>query len=91
MDPRKWEAGLANRILTTIKNSAQVVLTLGLMIGIVDQISDDKALIEYKSPRGVISYTTVSLAQSACVSSEGQKVYFYKDYKIVTCVDNFPD
>jgi len=78
---------MASRILAAIKSRAQVILSLGLILGVVDQISGDKALIEYKNSTGGIMYTTVSMSQSACVPSEGQSVYFYRDYKIVTCLD----
>ena len=55
-----------------------------LMIGIVDQINENTAVIEYER-YGKLYYTTVDLDLSACVPREGEKVSFYKDYKIVTC------
>lgn len=60
------------------------ILAALLLIGVVDQINDDAILVEYING-GRTSYSTVSLAQSACVPREGQKVHFYKDYKVVTC------
>ncbi len=60
-----------------------VLMTL-LLVGLVDQINGNTALIEYNL-RGNLKYSRVSLDQSACVPHEGQKVHFFKDYKIVTC------
>jgi len=53
----------------------------------VDQINDDVAVVEYKVG-DFIKHSEVSLDLSACKPSEGQEVYFYKDYKIVTCVND---
>ena len=58
-----------------------------LLLGMVDQINDDVAVVEYKVG-DFIMHSEVSLDLSACNPSEGQSVYFYKDYKIVTCVDD---
>ena len=55
-----------------------------LLMGIVDQIHGDDILIEYES-NGRILYSHVSLTHSACKPVEGQRVFFYRDYKIVTC------
>ena len=60
-----------------------LVLNL-LLIGIVDQINGNTATIEYKS-KGKIKHSTVDLDMSACTPKEGQRVAFYKNYKIVTC------
>tara|TARA_Y100001938_G_C8049274_1_gene410752 strand:+ start:583 stop:798 length:216 start_codon:yes stop_codon:yes gene_type:complete len=60
------------------------VVTFLLLIGIVDQINDDIAIVEY-THQGIVKHTKVSLDLSACKPVEGQTVYFYKDYKIVTC------
>ena len=63
------------------------ILSALLLFGIVDQIYDDVVVIEYEKS-GKIMHTNVSLSQSACVPVEGQRVYFFEDYKIVTCEDN---
>lgn len=55
-----------------------------LLVGIVDVIEGDNITIEYEKD-GVLLHSTVSLDQSICTPTEGQKVFFYKDYKIVTC------
>lgn len=60
------------------------VITLLLLMGVVDQINDDVAIVEY-TQQGLVKYTKVSMTLSACKPTEGQTVYFYKDYKIVTC------
>ena len=59
-------------------------LTSLLMIGLVHQIDGDDVTVKYKE-RGKVKYSTVSLFHSACAPREGQKVFFYKDYKIVSC------
>ena len=63
-----------------------LVVTL-LLLGIVDQVNNGKAVIEYEQ-LGSLNYTEVDLSLSACVPYEGQFVYFFKDYKIMTCLDN---
>ena len=63
-----------------------IILATLLLVGIVDQISDGKAMIEYEE-HGKLKYSYVSLDQSACVPVEGQSVHFFKDYKIVTCIE----
>lgn len=60
------------------------ILTLLLLVGVVDQINDNVAIVEY-TERGMVKHTKVSIDLSACQPVEGQTVYFYKDYKIVTC------
>ena len=60
------------------------IITALLLFGIVDQISDNTAVIEYEKS-GRIHYTAVDLDMSACLPKEGEKVAFYRDYKIVTC------
>lgn len=57
-----------------------------LIVGIVDQINGDSAVIEYEK-KGRLEYSTVSLYSSSCMPREGQTVYFFEDYKIVTCED----
>jgi len=55
-----------------------------LLVGFVHQINGDEVIIKYKD-RGKTSYSAVSLFHSACSPHEGQKVFFYRDYKIVSC------
>lgn len=74
---KKQEKKIMKKILE------RMVLPL-LIFGIVDQINDDKIVIEYEK-RGRLMHTTVSLSQSACAPKEGQGVYFFEDYKVVTC------
>jgi hypothetical protein len=63
-----------------------IILATLLLIGTVDQINGDIAMIEYED-RGRIKYSYVSLSQSACRPTEGQSVHFFEGYKIVACVD----
>ena len=67
--------------LTHLRKSLSVLL---LLIGFVSQIDGDSAIIKYKSA-GKVKYSTVSLFHSACVPRKDQKVFFYRDYKIVSC------
>ena len=55
-----------------------------LLVGLVDQVNKNVALIEYEQD-GRILHSTVDLDLSACIPEEGQWVAFYKDYKVVTC------
>ncbi len=64
-----------------------IILAGLLLVGIVDQISDGKAMIEYEE-NGKLKYSYVSLDLSPCVPTEGQTVHFFEDYKIVTCVED---
>ena len=57
-----------------------------LMVGLVDQISNGVALIEYKKS-GKIEYIGIPIADSHCVPVEGQKVIFSED-EIVQCVES---
>ena len=61
-----------------------IILAALLLVGVVDQINEDIAVIEYES-NGVLMYSSVSLTHSACIPVEGQTVFFFEDYKIVTC------
>ena len=63
---------------------ANIFVALLLLVGIVDKIEGNIALIEYEK-RGKLHHTHVLLSQSACQPVEGQKVYFFEDYKIITC------
>ena len=63
---------------------SNLVLLAFLMLGVVDQINGNTALILYEQD-GAIKHTHVSLDLSACTPKEGQEVYFYEGYKIVTC------
>ena len=67
-----------------ITDAIRGFLTFLLVIGLVHQIDGDDVTVEYKE-RGKVKYSTVSLVHSACTPREGQKVFFYKDYKIVSC------
>ena len=64
-----------------------VVMALLLLVGVVDKIEEDVALIEYEK-HGKIYHTHVSLSQSACQPVEGQKVHFFEDYKIIACMED---
>ena len=59
-----------------------------LLLGIVDQISDGRAVIEYEDTNGTITHSEVDLSVSACIPREGQSVYFLKDDKILNCLSS---
>ena len=63
-----------------------IILATLLLVGIVDQIEGNVALVEYEE-HGKIKHSSVLLDQSPCVPVEGQTVHFFKDYKIVTCIE----
>ena len=63
---------------------ANIFLALLLLVGIVDKIENDIALVEYEKD-GKLYHSHVLLSQSACQPVEGQKVHFFEDYKIVVC------
>ena len=45
-----------------------------MMLGIVDQVHDDYALIEYKAPTGELRYLNYRVDMIPCEVSEGLKV-----------------
>jgi len=55
-----------------------------LLLGVVEYIYPQTILVSYKH-NGKTKFSHVSRDQSACEPEAGQQVYFYKDYKIVTC------
>ena len=65
---------------------SNIFVALLLLVGIVDRIEGNIALIEYEK-HGKLYHTQVLLSQSACQPVEGQKVHFFEDYKIVVCED----
>ena len=67
-----------------IKN---LVITLLLVVGFATYIDDNEIIVEYK--KGAITKTSkVSRDMSVCIPRVGQKVFFYKNYKIVECVES---
>ena len=57
-----------------------------LILGIAVEIVGDDIIISYKNG-SVTKQSRVSRYHSTCVPQPGQGVFFYKDYKIVQCVD----
>ncbi len=57
-----------------------------LMLGFVDQVSDNIALVEYENS-GQSKYIILSLDNSLCFPREGQRVIFDSN-RIVLCIDN---
>ena len=78
-----WDLSICNN-LDMMKHKINNLILALLLVGIVDQINGNHAVIEYES-RGGLFYTTVDLDMSACQPKEGDTVAFYRDYKIVAC------
>jgi hypothetical protein len=57
-----------------------------LILGTVEYVEPDKILVAYKH-HGKTKYSVVVRALSACDPAVGQQVYFYKDYKVVECLE----
>jgi len=57
-----------------------------LVMGVALQVDGNDIVVSYKQG-SVIKTSKVSKDLSACVPHIGQKVYFYKNYKIVECVE----
>ena len=62
----------------------KVILAGILTVGVVDQINQDSATIEYHVGEEV-KYSTVSLKNSDCTPREGDRVRFIPDQKIYLC------
>jgi hypothetical protein len=62
----------------------EFILSLCLIIGIVDQISNGVALIEIEKD-GAIEYIGVDLDSAPCVPTEGQKVEISNEM-IIRCI-----
>ena len=60
------------------------LITALLLVGVVDVIDGNNITIEYEEG-GKLMHSTVPLDLSICTPAEGQKVFFYKDYKVVSC------
>ena len=63
------------------------LLTFLLVVGFAAQINDHQIIVKYK--KGAVTKTSkVSRDMSVCLPKVGQKVFFYKNYKIVECVES---
>lgn len=64
----------------------KIVILYLLVMGFAHQVDSDFITVKYK--RGAVTMTSkVSKSMSACVPRVGQKVFFYKNYKVVECVE----
>lgn len=72
-----------------MNNSSRAIIStfmyFGLTFGIVDQVNDKLALVEYEES-GILKYKNMNLEISDCIPREGQAVYF-EGRKIVDCKD----
>ena len=66
-------------------NTSTAILLL-LLFGLVEHIYPETILVSYQH-HGKTKFSHVSRSQSACEPEAGQGVWFYKDYKVVTCVE----
>lgn len=68
-----------------MKKTVSSIVTFLLIVGITVKIIGDDIVVSYK--RGsVTKRSTVSRYHSTCLPEVGQKVFFYKGYKVVECV-----
>tara|TARA_B100000131_G_C18071481_1_gene594616 strand:+ start:670 stop:876 length:207 start_codon:yes stop_codon:yes gene_type:complete len=67
-----------------MKNSFQIIFT-ALLLGIVDQIHEDIALVEYES-KGKMHHIHLIIDKETCNPKEGQEVMF-QNGKIINCID----
>jgi len=72
--------------LTNMKNFAKFIITLLVIAGVVVQINENDFVVSYKVGK-LTRHSKVSKDLSVCTPTVGQSVFFYKDYKIVECVD----
>ena len=69
-----------------MKNFVRFFTTLLVIAGVVVQVNKTNIVVSYK--RGKLTrHSKVSKDLSVCTPVVGQSVFFYKDYKIVECVD----
>lgn len=69
-----------------MENFTKFFTTLLVIAGVVIQVNNSSIVVSYK--RGKLTrQSIVSKDLSVCTPVVGQKVFFYKDYKIVECVD----
>lgn len=69
-----------------MKNFTKFFTTLLVIAGVVVQVNKTDIVISYK--RGKLTrHSKVSKDLSVCTPVVGQSVFFYKDYKIVECID----
>ena len=58
-----------------------------LVLGVTAQVDGDEIIVKYK--QGSVTKTSkVSRDMSVCLPKVGQSVFFYKNYKIVECVES---
>ena len=60
------------------------LLTMVLTVGTVKHIHSDTIVVSYRH-HGKTKHSKVSRILSACSPSVGDKVLFFKDYKVVEC------
>ena len=64
-----------------------LLILFTLVFGVAVSYTGDQILIKYKRGKQVrTSYVSKDL--SVCMPKIGQAVYFYKKYKVVTCVED---
>ena len=69
-----------------MNNSKRLIVLFLLVVGITVGVSGENIVVSYKVGNS-IRKSTVSRYHSVCIPQIGQKVFFYKGYKIVECVD----
>ena len=69
-----------------MNNFAKFFTTLLVIAGVVVQVNKTDIVVSYKRGK-LVRHSKVSKDLSVCTPVVGQAVFFYKDYKIVECVD----
>lgn len=63
------------------------IFLLLLVMGVTARIDGDEIIVKYK--QGAVTKTSkVSRDMSVCLPKVGQRVVFYKNYKIVECIES---
>jgi hypothetical protein len=69
-----------------MNNFVRFFATLLVIAGIVVEVNKTQIVVSYKKGK-LTRHSKVSRDLSVCTPAVGQAVFFYKDYKIVECVD----
>ncbi len=64
----------------------KMIITFLLVLGVAIQVNENDIVVSYKNGK-LTRHSKVRKDLSVCLPKVGQKVYFYKNYKIVECVD----
>ena len=69
-----------------MNNLKRLIVLFLLIVGVTVGVNGENIVVSYKVGNS-IRKSTVSRYHSACIPQIGQRVFFYKSYKIVECID----